>query len=295
MLPQRTTPRVAWRLLVCVLALSIYASASPASANTASAKQHQALAFHWEDHFSQSEKTKVELWLRETHDALEALVGKLPFTTQLYIHRTQAGEPVPWANTERSRIQGVHFHIDPRFSLEEFRADWTAPHELSHLVLPYVGRTNAWFAEGFASYMQYQVMHQMGVLNTSDMRKRYKGNVDKAARRYSHHTTPFASAAPRLRAERNYPTMYWGGAAFFLQADTWLMNENQSSLVAVLNSYTQCCRMQDHKLNDVIATLDRLTGNERLSQLLARFRTQPGFPNRKNLDMGPSATAEQKK
>ncbi len=278
------------RLLLSFLIVTICASASAASV-----KQHQAFAFHWEDRFSQSEKTKVKLWLTETHDALEQLVGKLPFTTQLYIHRTRAGEPVPWANTERSRIQGVHFHIDPRFSLEEFRADWTAPHELSHLVLPYVGRSNSWFAEGFASYMQYQVMHQMGVLNTNDMRRRYKKNVDRAARRYSHHTTPFASAAGRLRAERNYPTMYWGGAAFFLQADTWLMNENRPGLVAALNSYTQCCRMQDHKLNDLVATLDQLTGSRMLSQLLTHFKTQPGFPNRENLHMGPSVTDERRK
>ena len=271
--------------MVCLLVFSAGASASRGHEGS-----HEGLAFHWEDYFSKSEKTKVKLWLHETHSALEQLVGKLPFTTQLYIHRTRAGEPVPWANTERSRIQGVHFHIDPRFSLDEFRADWTAPHELSHLVLPYVGRTNSWFAEGFASYMQYQVMHQMGVLNSRDMRRRYKKNVDRAASRYSHHRTPFARAAGRLRAERNYPTMYWGGAAFFLQADTLLMNQNQPGLVAALNTYTQCCRMQDHKLNDVVTSLDRLTGSRMLSQLLAEFKTQPGFPNRKNLHMGPSET-----
>jgi len=279
--------KTVYLLLTCVLAIAL-----SVFSNAAVGAQHQALAFHWEDRFTPSEKAKVKRWLTETHGALEALVGQLPFTTQLYIHRTQAREPVPWANTERSRIQGVHFHIDPRFSLQEFRADWTAPHELSHLVLPYVGRTNSWFAEGFASYMQYQVMHEMGVLKKSDMKRRYKKNVDKAASRYSHHRTPFAHAAGRLRAERNYPTMYWGGAAFFLQADTWLMNENKSGLVAALKIYTQCCRMQDRKLSDVITTLDRLTDTSMLSQLLTHFKTEPGFPNSNNLNMGPSETSE---
>jgi len=284
-LSYRTEPcRTSSFVLICLFVLLCSASSPSFAAHD------QALQFHWQDQFSQNEQAKVKSWLRETHAALEQLVGSLPFTTQLYIHRTEAGEPVPWANTERSRIQGVHFHIDPRYSLDEFRADWTAPHELSHLVLPYLGRSNSWFAEGFASYMQYQVMHQMGVITAQDMRTRYQKNVAKAARRYSHHDTPFASAAGQLRAERNYPTMYWGGATLFLQADTWLMQETRSGLVAALKRYTQCCRMQDHKINILVTTLDRLTGSNKLSELLTQFKTQPGFPKFKNLHLGPSTT-----
>lgn len=252
---------------------------------------HADLQFHWEDGFSQAEQVKLKRWLTETHSALEALVGELPFTTHLFINRASAGEPVPWAHTERSKVQGVHFHVDPSYSLAEFRADWTAPHELSHLVLPYVGRQNSWFAEGFASYMQYQVMHEMGVLSATAMRKRYAKNLRRAVGRYRHHDEPFAKAAPRLRAERNYPTMYWGGAAFFLQADTLLMESGEPGLVAALNTYTKCCRMQNDTLAEVIAALDRLCGTSALSDLLRTFRTKPGFPAHQNLDMGPSTEA----
>ena len=42
--------------------------------------------------------------------------------------------------------------------------DWTAPHEMSHLAIPYIGEKEVWFAEGFASFMQYQVMMEMGVM-----------------------------------------------------------------------------------------------------------------------------------
>lgn len=254
----------------------------------ASQPSHGNLRFHWEDQFTAAEKAKVRRWLGETHEALEQLVGNLPFTTELYIHRTSSREPVPWANTERSHIQGVHFHIDPSYSLEDFRNDWTAPHELSHLVIPYVGRKNSWFAEGFASYMQYQVMHQMGVLDENAMRKRYQKNLRKADSRYAHKRMPFATAAPKLRAERNYPTMYWGGAAYFLQADTKLMNASRPGLVATLASYTQCCRMQGHSLSDVVASLDKLSGTTTLADLLKHFENQPGFPHHENLRLGPS-------
>jgi len=35
---------------------------------------------------------------------------------------------------------------------------------MSHLAIPYVGEKEVWFAEGFASFMQYQVMMEMGVM-----------------------------------------------------------------------------------------------------------------------------------
>ena len=278
MSPSRSLFAAAALILVMILATGISAS-RPSQAT---------LRFHWEDQFTETEKTKVQQWLVETHEALEQLVGKLPFTTELYIHRTSSNEPVPWANTERSHIQGVHFHIDPRFSLKDFSKDWTAPHELSHLVLPYVGRANSWFAEGFASYMQYQVMHQMGVLDENAMRKRYQKNLQKADARYAHKRMPFAMAAPMLRAERNYPTMYWGGAAYFLQADNKLMNDNRPGLVETLASYTQCCRMQGHSLNEVVASLDKLSGGTTLAELLRHFENQPGFPQHEKLRLGPS-------
>ena len=278
MSPRRSLFTAAVLILITILVTGI----------SASRPSHIPLKFHWEDQFTEAEKTKVQTWLVETHDALEQLVGKLPFTTELYIHRTSSREPVPWANTERSAIQGVHFHIDPSYSLEDFRNDWTAPHELSHLVIPYVGHANSWFAEGFASYMQYQVMHQMGVLDKNAMRKRYQKNLQKADSRYTHERMPFATAAPKLRAERNYPTMYWGGAAYFLQADAELMNDHRPGLVATLARYTQCCRMQGHALNDVVASLDKLSGGSTLADLMHRFENQPGFPHHENLRLGPS-------
>ena len=249
------------------------------------------LRFHWEDHFSQSEQNKLTAWLTETQNALEELVGELPFTVHVFLNRASAGEPVPWAHTERSAIQGVHFHVDPSYSLESFREDWTAPHELSHLIIPYVGRQHSWFAEGFASYMQYQVMHQMGVLSDTAMRKRYARNLAKAERRYQHDSQPFSQAAPRLRAERNYPTMYWGGASLFLQADDALMQKGEPGLVAALKAYVGCCRLQSQNLAQLVATLDKLCGGNELSQLLKQFQTRPGFPKHDNMDMGPSALA----
>lgn len=266
----RARPHRALALLGPLLAMALIAPSAAAA---------RELSFAWEDPFSPAEKARLTVWVRETHQAVEALVGPFPMAVRIYMHRRDdAREPVPWAHTERYRGQGVHFHVDPRFSLDAFRDDWTAPHELSHLILPYVGRQDAWFSEGFASYMQYRVMQQMGVLSGSEAARRYAGKLDRARRRYDYPAEPFLEAAPKLRAAGRYPVMYWGGAAFFAQVDLGLQAED-TSLLAVLRDYLRCCREDRVPLPALLDQLDELAGVPAFSERYRRFAAEPGFPD----------------
>lgn len=236
------------------------------------------LTFVWEDPFSAAERTKLEAWLNETHDAVERLVGPFPMGVRAHLHRRDGSrEPVPWARTERDETQGIHFYVDAGFSLDAFRHDWTAPHELSHLILPYVGRHNAWFAEGFASYMQYRVMESMGVLTPEAAASRYRDHLEGAERRYGYSAEPFVEAAPTLRAQRQFAVMYWGGAAYFMQVDEALRADG-SSLVAVLRAYMKCCRRDRARLDELLTSLDELAPGPVFTECYRRFAARPGFP-----------------
>ncbi len=252
--------------------LSALLSAVPLSARAE-------LQFHWQDAFSAEEKSGLTAWITETQEALESLVGTPPFEVHIFFHRIDgAREPVPWAHTERSDIQGVHFHVDPRFPMSDFRRDWTAPHELSHLVLPYLGSKHAWFAEGFASYMQYQVMGVMGELTAAQVARSYQRKLQRSEQNYGYPDSPFAAAAKRLRAERKYPVMYWGGAAYFLRVGQELDQSPGQGLIATLKSYLTCCRQDEDDLQALLAELDRLAGSDAFNRNLQRFRSVPGFP-----------------
>jgi hypothetical protein len=241
------------------------------------------ITWHWEDQFSNSHQEKLMKWVEMTVDGIEKYVTSYPFNLHIYFHKKRfANEPVPWAHTERSYRQGVHFHVNPGYSLNDFLSDWTAPHELSHLLIPHLGQKNSWFAEGFASYMQYQIMQAMGIITEAQVQERYRRSIRKANNKYNLKNVPFISAVPVLRARRDHPTLYWGGAVYFLQVDKALVSRD-SSLIEVLSNYVACCRHKRHDLDDLIKQLDRLSSSQIFSEQFAAMRRQPGFPEISNL------------
>lgn len=237
------------------------------------------LVWHWQGRFDEEERGRLTQWVGETVAGIETLVAPYPFDVHITFYRSEPGDsPVPWANTVRSRRQGVNFHVDAERTLEEFFADWTASHELSHLLIPPVGRSNAWFAEGFASYMQYQVMRAMRIIDDEQMRDRYSAKIGKARQAYDLHHMPFVDAAGELVARREYPTMYWGGALYFMQVDR-LLQHRGSSLLEVLREFVACCRLETRGFNALLRQLDRIAGEPLFSERLSVMRTRPGFPD----------------
>lgn len=240
---------------------------------------HAEIAWHWEDEFTRDEQNGLKSWITDTVSALENLVAPFPFDINIHFYRlADRGEPVPWANTRRGRRQGISFYVDPAFPRRAFYADWTAPHELSHLLIPYLGEANSWFAEGFASYFQYQVMRHMGEMDAAGITVAYRERMARARSSFPLSDTPLAGAARELRRSGDYPTYYWGGAVYFLRADTTLRQGDSGGLSRLVGEYLACCRMRDTRLAGLVQEFDRIAGVALFSELLHEFRERPGFP-----------------
>ncbi len=228
------------------------------------------IVWHWEDEFSELEKEKLQTWLFEVAEHTQKTIGSFPFKMHFHMNRMEGkGEPVPWANTWKYPNQAVHFHVDPAFSLEEFRNDWTAPHEMSHLALPYLGEDNSWFAEGFASFLQCQIMLEMKVYTEESMEAKYASKFDKIKPLVKENKS-MLEMCKSMKEKRNYPGMYWGGASYF-----YLLNEGLeaqgTSFMEVMKSYLACCRFKARGLDKIIEYWDELAQHKTASQLFQDY------------------------
>ena len=231
------------------------------------------LIWHWEDNFSEADSIKLTQWITEVYTAAVKTLGVFPFDLHIHFYnREQATEPVPWAHTRRSTTQSLHFHVDPSYSFKEFMDDWTAPHEISHVALPFLGRKYSWFAEGFASYMQYKVMASMEVITEAESERRLFEKFRQNKNSWQDDTLAFPDLSRKLvREYHNYPAMYWGGATYFYNLNDSLLTNIEIDLEEFLALYQDCCRKGDGDINDLMFSLDSLSGMDLCTKLFEDY------------------------
>ncbi|AWL11181.1 hypothetical protein HMF8227_00685 [Saliniradius amylolyticus] len=205
--------------------------------------------------FSASEQAMLRAWLDSGEAAMHRLLGPLPFVTHIHLYPRRGAEPVPWAHTWKGARKSLHLYVDTDFGANDFTHDWTLYHEWSHLALPYLGEQHRWWAEGFASYMQYHLMEQVGVLRGSA-----EGQLQRRWRQYQHYfhsNEPLGVQAQSLIQQGQYPPAYWAGAQYFIRVQQRLPHKDLMSLVA---KYTREHYNAAHGLKNVLEILDRLAG-----------------------------------
>ena len=257
-------------LFIFLLAVIFTVSSSFRSAN-----ERLDLKIIWVDDFSSDEKEKLQMWIYGISEAVANTLGKYPFEVNIYLHRSTGNEPVPWAHTSRTGEQAVHFHVNPSFSLQNFQEDWTAAHEISHLSIPFVGKENMWFSEGYASFWQWQILANQGVFTVEEIRAKYEAKLNKIAVYYQTEDT-FVTTNQNLKKQHNYPAVYWGGACYFFKADERLREQHNTSMQEVITEYQHAGRMRDESLEALVLSLDKISASKVFSTLLLEFKNGTG-------------------
>jgi hypothetical protein len=234
--------------------------------------------WHWETRFSDAEKAGLTAWIEHTLGGMDALFGNTPGTFDVHFHRSQdTSEAVPWGETNKGGGRHAHFFVDTDYPWSDFEEDWTAPHELSHLLFPYLGEDSRWFSEGVASYLQFQIMYADGVLTWKQAIARYAerlGAAEAAAK------GPISIVArSRDGASGGYIPIYWGGAAYFLYADRLLQQRRGMRLAEVIRKYSDCCfQPWGTDAAGMIREFDRLSASTVFSDAYDATVSRPGFP-----------------
>jgi len=182
--------------------------------------------------------------------------------------------PVPWGQTLRRDGVSVLLYVRRDVTYPQLRDDWTAVHEFSHLMHPYLGREGRWMAEGLASYYQNVLRARSGLMSPEEAWHRLDAGFERGRRA--------AAGAALSSAKGRDATMriYWAGAAYWLQTDLAL-REQGSSLDTVLAAYARCC-LSDRSESTPLAfaqALDRIAGHDLFVRLYRRYADATAFPD----------------
>lgn len=186
---------------------------------------------------------------------------------------------VPFGRVVRDGGETIELFIDESKPIDAYYDDWTATHEFSHLMLPYLRSRHRWISEGFAQYYQNLLLARAGQYTEERAwRKLYEG-FDRG-RKSSPDMTPNEAAVGDRRAATM--KIYWTGAALALIADVELRKRSngEQSLDVVLQALQRCCLPAEKMWSgeELFAKLDTFLDEPLFMPLYRRHANTAGFP-----------------
>ena len=194
--------------------------------------------------------------------------------------RRGSSSPVPFGRVIRDGGESVELFVNQNAALDRFYDDWTATHEFSHFMLPYVSWRQRWVSEGFAQYYQNVLLARAGQYDTQRAwQKLYEGF--ERGRRARPELSPNEAAEQRPRGATM--KIYWAGAALAFEADVELRRRSGGarSLDTVLDEFAACCLPSAETWSGrrLFVKLDDIAGDEVFMPLYERYANAQGFPD----------------
>lgn len=224
-------------------------------------------------------------WVRDTAATVALAYGRFPNPDVSVVlipvgNRGWGDDAVIFGRVVRDGGESVELFINPARPIEEFYDSWTATHEFSHLMLPYISERHRWISEGFASYYQNVLMARAGrYTEERAWRKLWEGFDRGTQARPDMSMNDAADSGGRATTMK----IYWSGAAIALMADVELRRRSagRESLDTVLSRLQQCCVPSDRTWSgpELFAQLDRLIDEPLFMPLYERYANAAGFPD----------------
>jgi len=233
---------------------------------------------------------EIVTWLQSASSNVSLAYGRFPSASPRIVvipaqDRSWGGDsPVPFGRLTRQGEDKIELYINADRPIEEFYGDWTATHEFSHLMLPYLGSRHRWISEGFASYYQNVLMSRAGQYTPRQAWQKLYSGLERGRISRPDLTLNEAADAGVRQARMK---IYWGGAAIALLADIELRERSggRESLDVALDRLQQCCLPSQRTWSgpELFAQLDALVDGAVFMPLYKRYANSGGFP-----DVGPA-------
>jgi len=230
--------------------------------------------------------TTIIDWIRDTAGNVSLAYGRFPNPSPhivvLPVGRSswQSDSPVPYGRVLRDGGDSVELFIDERRPIEDFYADWTATHEFSHLMLPFVRSQHRWISEGFAQYYQNVLLTRAGQYDElRAWQKLYEGF--ERGRKSRPELSPNEAARRGVGAATM--KIYWSGAIIALLADVELRqrSDGHESLDYALDHLQRCClpAATSWSGTELFEKLDSFVAEPVFMPLYRQYADSKGFPD----------------
>lgn len=240
------------------------------------------------------QREKLLAWLQKVGETLLTAYGSMPLPdvqvtvvsiddTSLVFRFAAFLQPGAVLGGESARGQGngLQLVVDPSRPAQEFADDWTAIHELSHLLHPYLGDRGSWLAEGLATYYQNVLRARGGMLTEKQAWERLANGFRRGAAASS--GKPLEQAADDMGKAHEFLRVYWAGAAYWLTVDVDLRRASggRVGVDTALALFRDCClpSYREWKPEQFVAKLDTLAKTRVFSRRYHEFAAMTAFPD----------------
>lgn len=225
-------------------------------------------------------------WIRATATDVSLAYGRFPNPSPQVVvipvgkGRSNGRSAVPFGRVIRDGGETVELFVDQTQPLSALLSDWTATHEFSHMMVPYIHREQRWISEGFAQYYQNVLLTRSGAYDEGyAWQKLFEGY--ERGRLSRPELSPNGAAAGGVR--NGLMKIYWSGAALALMADVELRRRSngRESLDSVLEQFQACCLPSKRAWTggEFFARLDSFIDEPVFMPLYRRYADTAGFPD----------------
>lgn len=213
---------------------------------------------------------KVRAWITRSAQAVSTYFGRFPVREMGIVIVAQDGRGVGHGVTYGSGVAVTRINVGRDADDTIFARDWVMVHEMTHTALPLVEENSWWLLEGSATYIEPIARAQAGHISAStvwadnlrDMRK----GLPKAGDR-------------GLDNMGTWGRTYWGGAIYFLVADTMIREQtgNRKGVQDALRAISEKSggNTAEWPIARVVAVGDEATGTNVMTTLYEAMRDAP--------------------
>ena len=229
-------------------------------------------------------------WISATATDVSLAYGRFPNPSPQVVvipvgdSRSNSRSAVPFGRVIRDGGETVELQLDQSQSLETLLGDWTATHEFSHLMLPYVERRHRWISEGLAQYYQNVLLTRSGAYDDLYAWQKIYDGFERG-RQSRPELSPNEASSGGVSS--GLMKIYWAGAAIALMADVQLreLSGGKESLDDILDKLQLCCLPSERVWSgpELFAQLDALASAPVFMPLYRRFADTAGFPDTSNI------------